>query len=58
MSLCELLLELAHESLLLVHGLEAAMAELGARVDELESDLLESTAARLGHNALYIHQPG
>ena len=35
------LLHGAHEALLLLGSLEAAVAELGRRVDELESDLLE-----------------
>ena len=35
------LLHHAHEALLLLGGLEAAVAVLGRRVDELERDLLE-----------------
>lgn len=45
----EVLLELAHEGLLFGMGLEATVAPLGARVDPLEVDVLES-------DALGVHQ--
>lgn len=41
-----------HERLLLLHGLEAAVTELGGGVDELEVDLLQSTTARLHQQRL------
>merc|ERR1719231_1090325 len=43
----DLLLAHAHKLVLLVERLEAAVAELGRRVDELERDLLGGVAARL-----------
>lgn len=48
----EVLLELPHEGLLLGGRLEAAVAELGARVDELELDLLQGPALGVGEEAL------
>jgi hypothetical protein len=47
-----LLLELAHEGELLCRGLEATMAKLGRRVDELERHWLERTTVRLGKDRL------
>jgi len=42
----------AHELLLLISSLETTMTELGGSVDELELDLLLSTAAGLVHKGL------
>merc|ERR1711964_720048 len=47
-----LVLHRSKELLLLVAGLEASVAELGGGVDELELDLLQRLAARLGHKGL------
>lgn len=41
-----------HERLLLLHGLEAAVAKLGGGVDKLEVDLLQGTAAALHQQRL------
>lgn len=45
------LLELSHEGGLVDGGLEAAMSEFGASVDELEVDLLQ-------RRSLGVHQQG
>ena len=36
-----MLLERSHEGVLVLRGLEATVAELGARVDELQLDVLQ-----------------
>lgn len=41
-----------HERLLLLHGLEAAVTELGGGVDKLEVDLLQGTTAGLHQQRL------
>jgi len=45
-------LQLAHEGLLLGTGLETTVAELGAGVDKLQVDLLESESLGLREQAL------
>lgn len=42
----------SHPSMLLLHRLESTVSELGARVDELELDLLQIPSARVDHQTL------
>ena len=46
------LLERSHEGHLVLRGLEATVAELGAGVDELEVDLLKSPLLGVGEQRL------